>query len=353
MISEDEVDPDTVRAISALKATTTQSSAWSAEYSSAANIMAGARLGFFNGKDNYADDYWFSTRLPGSKLHEVKSMLFQKLNHNCCKRKIIGGFKVQYFNGKKWIWYNNGEIVKTHQYKYDSIDLERNIEFNPSFLASEIKIILPAGERTNSAQGRFDFLVVPPTESHVVKPKETCDCCQATADEQQEVDSDAQKAIAQLGATVTTQSQLGEKWNNVKLGSEFGFHNSEAAAQEKEDFWVQVALNKPSQVQQIIIQKRGDYDTFKCDEGKQKDIINRFRLDYEVDGVWTTYKEGALLETGQDLNDTANVERKIYVDEQFIANKVRVYFPSAETTGTGDGFISGRVEVVVVEQEED
>jgi hypothetical protein len=81
MISEDEIDPDTVRAISALKATTTQSSAWSAEYSSAANIMAGARLGFFNGKDNYADDYWFSTRLPGSKLHEVKSMVFQKLNH--------------------------------------------------------------------------------------------------------------------------------------------------------------------------------------------------------------------------------------------------------------------------------
>lgn len=165
MIVEAEEDPDTVRAIASLNATTTQSSAWSEEYTSSANIVLGAKYGFFNGKDNYKDDYWFSTKLPGQKLHEFKSMIFQKSGHSCCKKRLIHGFKIQYFNGKKWVWYNNGEIVKTHQYKYDSLQLERNIEFEPTFLASEIKVIIPLSERTNSAQGRYDFLVVPPTES--------------------------------------------------------------------------------------------------------------------------------------------------------------------------------------------
>ena len=69
--------------------------------------------------------------------------------------------------------------------------------------------------------------------------------------------------------------------------------------------------------------------------------------------MWHAYQNGLLLQTGQDRNDTANVERKIYVEEQFVATKVRVFFPSAETTSTGEGFISGRVDVLVLEQEED
>ena len=157
-------------------------------------------------------------------------MIFQKLNHNCCKKRLIHGFKVQYFNGKKWIWYNDGEIIKTHQYKYDSYDLERNIEFSPSFLASEVKIILPVSERDSSAHGRYDFLVVPPTESQVVKPKKGDKC---TADEVQEADTDAMRALAQLGASYTMESSWNEKWTNPKLGSQYGFANSVKSAQEK------------------------------------------------------------------------------------------------------------------------
>ena len=277
-------------------------------------------------------------------------MLFSKLNHKCCRKRLINGFKIEYFNGKKWVWYNDGAIIKTHQYKYDSYDLERQIDFSPSFLASEIKVIIPRSERTNSAHGRYDFLVVPPTESSVVKPKKTD---RATCDEVQEADGDAKRAITELGATYTLQSQWSEKWANPLLGSGFGFHNSKEAAEKREDFWIEINLQKPSQVQQVIIQKRGDFDLYKCEEGKQKDVIHRVRLDFQNEGVWSTYKDGVLLETGQDANDTANVERRIYIDEQFIANKVRVFFPSAETTGAGEGYISGRVDVVVVEQEED
>jgi len=130
----------------------------------------GAKFGFFNGKSNYKDEFWFTTKLPGNKLHEFKSMIFQKSGDSCCKKRLVNGFRVQYFNGKKWVWYNNGDIVKTHQYKFDSYELERNIEFSPSFLATEIKIIIPLSERTNSAHGRYDFVVVAPTESQVVKP---------------------------------------------------------------------------------------------------------------------------------------------------------------------------------------
>jgi hypothetical protein len=123
MIVEDEEDPEAVRAIAYLNATTTQSSAWGAEYTSSANVVLGSKYGFFNGRSNYKDDYWFSTRLTGNKLHEIKSMIFQKSGHSCCRKRLIHGFKVQYFNGKKWVWYNDGEIVKTHQYKYDSLQL--------------------------------------------------------------------------------------------------------------------------------------------------------------------------------------------------------------------------------------
>ena len=243
MINEPEHDPDAVRAIAVLNATTTQSSAWSAEYTSNENIVLGSRYGFFNGKDNYEDDYWFSTKLNGGKLHEFKSMLLQKSGHKCCRTRLINGFKIQYFNGKKWVWYNNGETIKTHQYKWDSKTLEREFTFQPSFLATEIKVILPRSERDSSAQGRYDFYVVPPSESAVVKPidKDTC-----TSDEVQEADSDARRAIAQLGATFTMQSQLSEKWGDIRLGSQFGFHNSEESGKAGEDFWIEVALQRPS-----------------------------------------------------------------------------------------------------------
>lgn len=312
----------------------------------------GAKFGFRSAHENLKDEFWFLTKLPGNKLHEVKSLILQKNGNHALAKKLITGFKVQYFNGKKWVWYKNSEIIKTHQYQFDSLELERTIEFSPSFLASEIKIVIPVTERTISAQGRYDFLVIPPSESQVVKPKRgmangKCYCC--TSDEVREADPDAKGAIAQLDASITMQSELGDKWSNPLLNSDFGFHNSEDAKKDKKDFWIEVEMKKTCQVQQIVIQKRGDYDSYKCDAVMQKDIINKFRIDYK-DGTWKNYKDGLLLETGQELEDTANIERKIYIDEQFSATKVRVYFPAGEQTGA---YMSGRLDVVCVEQEED
>lgn len=123
------------------------------------------------------------------------------------------------------------------------------------------------------------------------------------------------RAVAQLGASFTMQSQLSEKWTTVNLGSALGFHNSEEASKGHKDFWLEIAFKKPSQVQQIIIQKRGDWESCGCDDGKKKCIINKVRIDYLDGNVWKNYKEGVLLDTAQDQNDTANFERKIYVDE--------------------------------------
>jgi len=57
--------------------------------------------------------------------------------------KTIDGVTVEYYDGKDWVSYMNGDVMKLGQLPADDSDVERTISFEPSFTAQKVRVTIP------------------------------------------------------------------------------------------------------------------------------------------------------------------------------------------------------------------
>lgn len=68
--------------------------------------------------------------------------------------------------------------------------------------------------------------------------------------------------------------------------------------------------------------------------------------------TWVEYKDGALIPTGQQTEDKAELERVMEL-EPFVATGVKIVFPAAHShTKFDEGYIGGRIDLLAAEQVE-
>lgn len=76
-------------------------------------------------------------------------MILKKRGDNEGLKKFIEKVNFEYFDGNKWIEYNNGDGINTGQLAEDNAEKERKIDFIP-FLATKVKMIVSRGNRNSN-----------------------------------------------------------------------------------------------------------------------------------------------------------------------------------------------------------
>ena len=150
------------KAIHDLGSTTEQSSSYSSDWAGK-NVDLESKTGFYNSGENDGKSFWITTRFPEGALYDVSQLVMKKITHNCCTKKTMDAYIIEYYDGKEWKKYQDGAAVKTGQDASDPVDKQRVIEFNPPLRASEIKLTNPSSQRSSDvAMGRFDFIITGP-----------------------------------------------------------------------------------------------------------------------------------------------------------------------------------------------
>jgi hypothetical protein len=220
-------------------------------------------------------------------------------------QRTIDGFQIQYYNGKEWVMYKDGQVMKLGQLPSDDKNLERKVTFDPPFYAQKVSVIIPRKWRNEGpVHGRLDFMIKGPVE-----PETETDAPKKIKEEEEE-EPDTKLANLQLGASYELSSWWSKKWSHPELNSKLGFWSSKKFPSTGKDYWMAIHFKRVSEVHEIVLMKRADHSP-------EKRIYKKIKVQYYDGQGWKWYKKGELLETGQKEADDQNVVYRIAIEEPF------------------------------------
>ena len=133
-------------AMGALGATSVASSNYKgnkAGHEGASNVKLDSHSCFHNDVGEFDKTFWIVVDFPKTDFYEVSQVIFKKRFQDGSLQRTIDGFQIQYFNGKEWVFYKNGEVMKLGQLPGDDKDLERSVTFDPPFTAQKVSVVIP------------------------------------------------------------------------------------------------------------------------------------------------------------------------------------------------------------------
>ena len=318
------MDANSKKVITELGATTIQSSQWSGKWGGK-NAAIDSKTGFYNAKEEKGKEFWISTIFPDHDVYEIHELIFQKIDHDCCRQETLDGFHVSYFYQDAWHDYKDGELIKTGQMPSDEAARYRTVEFNPPIKASMVKLLNKRNDRSsNDAQGRLDFVVTGPVEKNT-KPK---------------APADAVKALSSLGSKTKQSSSWSDDWGGAKasaLDSNTGFYNKDS--DNDKEFWIKTYFPKAQifEVHQLVLKKI----VHNCCGQKTMD---GFVITYFNGSDWVKYNEGHVVKTHQLPEDDPEYERIIAFDPPLKASEFKMTNPREERS---HGSAQGRFDLLV------
>jgi len=140
-------DPSAAKkALGEVGATSLSSSSWkknTAVYEGAGNVKLNSVNSFHNEESEFSKDFWIVVDFPKTDFYEVTSLIMKKRIFSGTDEKTIDGVTVEYYDGKDWVSYMNGDVMKLGQLPADDSDVERTISFEPSFTAQKVRVTIP------------------------------------------------------------------------------------------------------------------------------------------------------------------------------------------------------------------
>ena len=95
----------------------------------------------------------------GSKKYEVKQLIYMKRGDTLQYGQYLTAVKVEYYDGKQWKSYKNGEWLKTGVKSSDPVTKMHYIDIDPPIKgATKVRLQLDKAHAKNHISGRFDWV---------------------------------------------------------------------------------------------------------------------------------------------------------------------------------------------------
>lgn len=79
-----------------------------AGHEGASNVKLDSHSCFHNDNWEFDKTFWITVDFPKTDFYEVEQVIFKKRFQDGSMQRTIDGFQIQYFNGKEWVFYNDG-----------------------------------------------------------------------------------------------------------------------------------------------------------------------------------------------------------------------------------------------------
>ena len=124
------------------------------------NPRLDSKTGFHHAKNDNGPQTW-TTEFAGngSKKYQVKQLVYMKRGDTLKYDQYLTAVKVEYFDGKQWKSYKNGEWLKTGVTSSDPLTKMHYIDIDPPIEgATKVRLQLDRAHVKNTISGRFDWV---------------------------------------------------------------------------------------------------------------------------------------------------------------------------------------------------